>query len=373
MRGPGRGAREMQIGKLRGSRNKRVVLLGFWVIVFLVNLGPMWNRYSSVREGLEVAGLSTALQWLVSSLAVRYLVPHFLDRDRLVGFALAMLVLVFTAAEINILVSVLYLEPSYPDTYGAYYLKNLSHLSLIERMGFSGIIKYIALAKIPTLFFPSALLIAADFYEKQRDLLELREQKQAAELNALKSQLNPHFIFNTLNNIYSLALSRSERTAEAVERLSGILDYVLHHCHETYVSVHDEIRMINDYIALEALRFGDRVRVSFVDDVRQPAQVAPLLFLSLVENAFKHGASQALDHAWVEIDLVSDAQQVTFEISNSKPPAIGSGKSVPSIGIRNLERQLELLYPGAHELRLSETEDSYSAHLSISNLGRVHA
>ncbi|MEL6189432.1 MAG: histidine kinase, partial [Myxococcota bacterium] len=229
--------------------------------MFLVNLGPTWNRYSSVREGVEVAGLSTVLQGFVSFVAVGYLVPYFLDRDRLLGFVGTMLVLVFAAAEINIIVSVLYLEPSYPQTYGAHYLRNLNHLSLLERMGFSGVIKYIVFGKLPTLFFPSVLLIAADFYEKQRDLLELREQKQAAELNALKSQLNPHFIFNTLNNIYSLALSRSERTAEAVERLSGILDYVLHRCHETYVSLDDEIRMINDYIALESLRFGDRVRV----------------------------------------------------------------------------------------------------------------
>ncbi len=357
----------MPVPSLNKTQKSHLVLIGFWMIVFLVNLGARWNNYSSVREGLEVAGLATVLQWLVSVVAVRYLVPKFLDRDRLVGFVLAMLGLVFAAAEIYILVSVLYLEPMYPDTYGAFYLNNLSHLSLLERMGFSSMIRYIALAKVPTLLFPSAILIAADFYQKQKHLLELREQKQAAELNALKSQLNPHFIFNTLNNIYSLALARSERTAEAVERLSGILDYVLHHCNESYVSLNNEVQMINDYIALEALRFGDRVDVSFVNAVKAPARVAPLLFLSLVENAFKHGASQELGQAKINIRLASEAGQVVFEISNTKPPSQRSDNSSPSIGIKNLQRQLELLYPNAHELCLSETQETYNVVLKIAN------
>ncbi len=367
----------MQVRTPKSTRNRHLILIGFWVVVFLVNLGPVWNSYSSVREGLEVAGLSTVLQWLVSVLAIRYLVPYFLDRDRLVGFVFAMIALVFAAAQINVLVSVFYLEPTYPETYGAYYRENLSHLSLIERMGFSGTIKYIVLAKLPTLFFPSAILIAADFYQKQKHLLELREQKQAAELNALKSQLNPHFIFNTLNNIYSLALSRSERTAEAVERLSGILDYVLHHCHESYVSLASEVRMINDYIALEKLRFGDRVDVSFVNEATEPAgepaKVAPLLFLSLVENAFKHGASQELDQARIAIHLASDGGRVVFEIRNTRPSSQGREPSAPSIGIRNLERQLELLYPDAHELTLTETAGTFTARLEISNRMRTHA
>lgn len=348
------------------------MLIGFWLIVFLVNLGPVWNTYSSIREGIEVAGLATVLQWWVSVVAVKLLVPHLLDRERLFSFVLAMVALVFVAAEIYIVVSVLYLEPAYPNTYGAYYINNLSHLSLIERMGLSGMIRYIALAKLPMLFFPSAILIAANFYQKQKNLLELREQKQAAELNALKSQLNPHFIFNTLNNIYALALSRSERTAEAVERLSGILDYVLHHCHEIYVSLESEVQMINDYIALEALRFGDRVDVTFVNDIKEPARIAPLLFLSLVENAFKHGASEALGDARVDIHLASDTGRVVFTISNTKPSSQNRQTSAPSIGIRNLQRQLELLYPTSHQLELSETDDRYTATLTITNKQQLH-
>lgn len=341
------------------------LLIGFWGIVFMVNLGPEWQRYSSIREGLEVVGLETVLQWLVATIALKVLVTRFLDQGRLTAFVISMIAAVFLASEIYILISYLYLETSYPNTYGAYYLLHLSDLSLWQRLGLSGTLKYIVLLKWPALVFPSALLISANFYQKQKQLLELREQKQAAELRALKGQLNPHFIFNTLNNIYALALCRSEQTAVAVEWLSGILDYVLHHTHEKTVLVTKEVQLINDYIALEKLRFGNRVSVSFQHDVNELINVAPLLFLTLVENAFKHGASQELDQAKIDIRLSSTTGQIDFKINNTKPKSEVPKESCPSIGLKNLKKQLELLYPNSHQLTLQETDSAYSVELKI--------
>nr|WP_243749450.1 histidine kinase [Pseudoteredinibacter isoporae] len=215
------------------------------------------------------------------------------------------------------------------------------------------------------LLFPSALLIAANFYQRQKQLLELREQKQAAELRALKGQLNPHFIFNTLNNIYALALCRSEQTATAVERLSGILDYILHHTHDKTVLVTKEVQMISDYIALEKLRFGNRVNVSFQHDVNELLSVAPLLFLTLVENAFKHGASQELGQSRIDIHLSSNIKQIHFEIGNSKPKSQVIKENCPSIGLDNLKKQLALLYPHSHQLAIHETKNDYRVDLKI--------
>lgn len=341
------------------------LLIGFWGIVFMVNLGPEWQRYSSIREGLEVAGLATALQWLVATMALKILVPRFLDQNRLIAFVLPMIALVFLASEIYILVSYLYLETAYPNTYGAFYLANLSELSIWQRLGLSGMIKYIVLGKWPMLVFPSALLISANFYQRQKQLLELREQKQAAELRALKGQLNPHFIFNTLNNIYALALCRSEQTATAVERLSGILDYVLHHTHDQTVLVTKEVKMISDYIALEKLRFGNRVNVSFQHNINDLISVAPLLLLTLVENAFKHGASQELGQARIDISLSSNTGQIDFKISNSKPKSQLVKENGSAIGLKNLKKQLELLYPHSHQLTLQETDSDYCVELRI--------
>ncbi|GAA6153807.1 hypothetical protein NBRC116587_32290 [Pseudoteredinibacter isoporae] len=331
----------------------------------MVNLGPEWQRYSSIREGIEVAGLATVLQWLVAAIALTFWVPLLLDRNRLFAFVTSMIATVFFASEIYVLVSYLYLEASYPSTYGAFYLANLSDLSIWQRLGLSGTIKYIVLGKWPMLLFPSALLISASFYQRQKQLLELREQKQAAELRALKGQLNPHFIFNTLNNIYALALCRSDQTAVAVERLSGILDYVLHHTHDKTVLVTKEVQMISDYIALEKLRFGDRVNVSFHHDVSELLSVAPLLLLTLVENAFKHGTSQELGQSKIDIRLSAKAGEIDFEINNTKPKTQQARPENPPIGLENLRKQLELLYPHSHRLTLNETESRYTAKLTI--------
>ncbi|WP_299774689.1 histidine kinase [uncultured Pseudoteredinibacter sp.] len=344
---------------------KRSLLIAFWSVVFLVNLGPEWQRYSSIREGVEVAGLATVLQWFVALVALKLLLPRLLDKNRKLAFVVSIIATMFLASEIYILVSYLYLESNYPDTYGAFYLANLADLSIWQRLGLSGMIKYIILGKWPMLLFPSALLISVSFYERQKHILELREQKQVAELRALKGQLNPHFIFNTLNNIYALALCRSEQTATAVERLSGILDYVLHNAHDKSVLLDKEIQMINDYIALEKLRFGDRVNVSFKHNVDGLTAVAPLLFLTLVENAFKHGVSQELKQSKIDIILNADREKVCFSISNSKPKVFKSTESSPSIGLKNMMKQLELLYPVRHSLQIQETENNYSVDLTI--------
>ncbi len=339
--------------------------------MFWVNAGPEWQRYDSLREGLEVAGLSTVLQWLLAVLALKVLVPVFLNKERLLAFATALLLLAFVAAQCYVMVSYLYLEPTYPNSYGAFYIKHLSEYSLVQRLGFSELIKYLVLGKVPMLLFPAAILIAANFYQKQKALLVLREQKQAAELTALKNQLNPHFIFNTLNNIYALAISGSERTAVAVEKLSGILDYVLYQGQESLVSVADEVTLINNYIALETLRFGDRVHIEFTHDITRPAQVAPLLYLSLIENAFKHGVSQSLGQANVKIALSTTPEAIVFKVSNSKPPALNDDTAHAPIGNENLKKQLALLYPGTHTLRFENAADSHHVELTLQDVHHV--
>lgn len=339
--------------------------LGFWSVVFLLNAGPEWQRYSSGREILEVAGTSTALQFAVAAVVIRWLVPWFLERGRTALFAVLSLLTLLIAAETNVLVSYFYLEPTYAESYGRGYLA-LEQKTLIERLGFSPIIKFILFSKLPLLSYPAAVLIAGDFYRKQQKLLQLREQKQAAELSALKNQLNPHFIFNTLNNIYALAIKRSDQTAEAVAKLSGILDYVLYRCSAKYVSLTDEVAMIKDYVALEEFRFGERLDVSFKNEISESVQIAPLLLLTLLENAFKHGVGQQLEHARVQLSLRTDDQFVIFSVRNTRPrcPA-ASTKDTKSIGLTNLRRQLDLLYPGAHSLEVEVDEAHHTVTLAL--------
>lgn len=312
-----------------------------------------------------MVGTTTALQALVALVALRYLVPRLLDRGQVKQFGVLLLALLLVVAESNILFSYFYLEPAYPDSYGKYY-QILSDLSLMERLGFSSMIRWIVFSKLPLFFFPAAVLIAVNYYQRQQSVLTLREQKRTAELDALKNQLNPHFIFNTLNNIYALAIKQSDQTPEAIAKLSGILDYVLYRCNSEHVSLNDEVRMIEDYIALERLRFGDRLEISFINEVQEPVKIAPLLFLTLIENAFKHGASQMLDAATVDLSLTASAKEIAFEVSNGTPPGKASAtERAPGIGLKNLRRQLDLLYPNAHRLSIYEPDGSFTARLVV--------
>ncbi|MEM7277164.1 MAG: histidine kinase [Pseudomonadota bacterium] len=332
--------------------------------MFLVNVGPDWHKFSSLREVVETVGSVTLLQFVVALVALSWLVPSLLDKGRVWAFAVLFLLLLVVAAELNVLLSYFYLEPAYPDSYGASYAA-ISSLGLMERMGFSSMIKYIVFSKLPFYFFPAAMLIAVNYYQKQQSLLQLREQKRAAELGALKNQLNPHFIFNTLNNIYALAIKGSHRTAEAVAKLSEILDYVLRRSSIERVSLQDEVEMIEAYIALELLRFGDRVTVTFENNASGTHQVPPLLFLTLLENAFKHGASQELKKSLIDVRLDEVDKRIEFVVSNTKPTAAAAASHSEKIGLSNLRRQLALLFPDSSRLTINETTDRYSARLSL--------
>ena len=172
---------------------------------------------------------------------------------------------------------------------------------------------------------------------------QLRIEKQEAELNYLKSQTNPHFLFNTLNNIYSLARQKSHLAPESILRLSKILRFMLYETGGEFISIGQEVKIISDYIALEQLRYDESLRISFIHDVDDMQQaVPPLLLIPLVENAFKHGASETLDKPFVEILLSVKQRKLRFEVRNSA--GLEAGLVKENIGLTNLRRQLELLY-----------------------------
>ncbi len=342
--------------------------LAFWAVVFLINVAPDWHRYASLREIIEVGGTTTLLQALVALVALKLLVPRWLDRGAVRTFAALLLVVLIVAAELNILISYYYLEPTYAASYAQKYAA-IADLSLIERLGYSSVIRYIVFSKIPTLCFPAAVLIAVAYYRKGQREAAFREHRKAAEIEALRNQLQPHFIFNTLNNIYALAIQRSPLTAEAVAKLSGILDYVLYRCANDRVSLGEEVAMLEDYIALERLRFGDRAEVTFSNEANETDAVAPLLFLTLIENAFKHGVSQAIGDATVDVALRSDDKEIVLKVSNSRPNAAGGSESESGgIGLANLRKQLDLLYPGAHRLDVRDARDRFTATLVLSRV-----
>jgi two-component system LytT family sensor kinase len=199
----------------------------------------------------------------------------------------------------------------------------------------------------------------------------LRIEKQAAELNYLKSQTNPHFLFNTLNNIYSLSRDKSDQAPESILRLSKILRYMLYDAGGNYIAVEQELKIIGDYIALEQLRYDESLRINFNYDVEDMKQaLPPLLLIPLVENAFKHGAAETRTQPFVDIHLSISNRQLAFIVRNSTEEDPGNGKVKESIGLSNLRRQLELLYTD-YEVAVEQLRSEFSATLKINLASHV--
>ena len=195
--------------------------------------------------------------------------------------------------------------------------------------------------------------------------MQLQTETTEAELKLLKAQLNPHFLFNTLNNLYTLILKKSERAPGMLLRLTAILDHVLQQGHSAEVPLRQEIAFCRDYIELEKERYGDRLHIAV--DLTGDADdrtVFPMLFQPLIENAFKHGASEQLGKVWIDIRLTIDGDRLSFRVVNS---AVSSDRAVASdgIGIANIRRRLQLLYPGRHRFMRERGETQHAVWLSL--------
>jgi hypothetical protein len=194
---------------------------------------------------------------------------------------------------------------------------------------------------------------------------EAESQKVNTELSFLKSQINPHFFFNTLNNIYSLAIVRSEKTAPAVMKLSSIMRYILTETTQDFVPLQNEVDFINNYIELQQVRLTDKTKVEFnsIGEIENKL-IAPLIFIPFVENAFKYGISTKLDSS-IEIKLEANENNIVFDVSNYIIPSENNMLENTGIGINNVKRRLELMYPGKHILTHTIQDNHYYVHLDI--------
>ncbi|HYV95402.1 MAG TPA: histidine kinase [Chitinophagales bacterium] len=221
-----------------------------------------------------------------------------------------------------------------------------------------------------TFFFGIAKLVYDNFKLRQTTQ-QLRIEKQEAELHYLKSQTNPHFLFNTLNNIYSLAQDKSDLAPESILRLSKILRFMLYETGGAYISIEQELKVISDYIALEKLRYDDSLHINFNYDIEDMKQaMPPLLLMPLVENAFKHGVSETRNQPFVDIHLSVMKRQLEFLVKNSTEAFPEPLNVKENIGLTNLRRQLELLYKDFN-LSVRQGESAFTAILKINLASHV--
>jgi hypothetical protein len=197
--------------------------------------------------------------------------------------------------------------------------------------------------------------------EKEKNLIR---DKLETELKFLRNQTNPHFLFNTLNNIYALARKRSEETADVVMKLSKLLRFMLYETRNEQIRVSDELKILDDYIELEKLRYNDRLTISFLREIdNENEQIAPLLLIPFVENAFKHGASESRFESFINLELNLQDGILEFYIENTKEQN-GKKQNDENIGLTNVRRQLELLYK-EHEVSIKCEDAVFKVFLKI--------
>jgi two-component system, LytTR family, sensor kinase len=220
----------------------------------------------------------------------------------------------------------------------------------------------------PVAFSAIAIKLLKYWYTNQKAQQILTQEKLQAELKFLKTQIHPHFLFNTLNNLYALTLKKSDKAPGTVLKLSELINYMLYECKSDEVELSKEIKFIRNYIDIEKMRYGDKLDVDIrVSGDVGDRKIAPLIILPFVENCFKHGASEDLQQSWVKVTIDSHPDHVVIKVENSKSADNHSNpvQNYEGIGIQNVKRRLDLLYPGRHELKIMNGEETFLVILSI--------
>jgi two-component system sensor histidine kinase AlgZ len=229
---------------------------------------------------------------------------------------------------------------------------------------------YVVQVAAVTLFitiFVGMIRFAVDWFELEARKKAIENERLIAELNFLKAQINPHFLFNTLNNLYYLAYSKSENTTEVIAKLSQMMRYMIYDSNHAHVQLSKEIEYMQNYISLERLRLNNQIPIDFTieGDVSR-VMITPLILITFLENAFKHGVSNTHAGAWVKVSIRLHGHQCTYTVENSKiPTAKPEADEKSGIGLQNVKRRLELSYPEKYTLHVSDQPDRYLVQLNV--------
>ena len=333
--------------------------VAFWVCVLGFYTFYFGQRQDNYNQSLFFICLLLPITVVTTYFLLYWLIPRYLLQRRYFTFALYF---VYTLLMSFYLELVLVL---------ALYVSVAEYQAMFVRPGIVDLLTVI-ISMYLVVSLAAALHLLKRWYSMQQENMRLEQIRMEtelklkdAELHLLRSQIHPHFLFNTLNNLYGLSLEQSEKVPEVVLQISSLLDYMLYRSDSDRVPLSEEIEHIRNYLGLEQLRYDDRSDISFnVDGDPTAVQIAPLLLIPFVENSIKHGIGQA--PGYVNIDLTIQGQNLSFSVSNSTPAKPSDSISTASgIGLSNVKRRLELLYPKVHTLSLREDTDSYSIELNI--------
>jgi len=332
---------------------ENILLFSFWWLMFSLPI-QHWQELKQYRKFFLQVFLLICACWLIVFVDQKLMIP-----DNPITF-LSLTVLILGAFAI--------LFPSFFRRYGkgivAFYTLIFSYY-LGARLFIGDFSAYVAHKDIiiPLFFLPIPFVAVTLIYDQWKWLQDLKNEKASAELAMLKSQINPHFFFNTLNNLHALTVRGAKEAPDLILRLGDMMRYTIYEGKKAEVSLSEEVDYLNAYLELNRIRYRQAVTLDFHHQVQRGVTVAPLLFIILLENAFKHGVEKKTSGAYVNMVLTSTGNNINFTVENNFD--VEELSTSPGIGLENLRRRLELTYPGQYELDLRVKEDVYFAALSI--------
>ncbi len=336
---------------MRPRASRILMHIGFWVLWLSRTFYDIISLY-----GFHVGEALFMLVYGATQIPMMYfhlyvLVPKLLNRKHYLLYAVTTIALVFLYSYVNY--TLLTLIPT-----------NIASIRLTDYIHDLNA-RYDVLEGFFTLVITYALKYAGQAVSSQNKLLQLQKDNLILELSALKSQINPHFLFNTLNNIYSLSLRKSDKAPEMILKLSDMMRYVLYECNAGAVPIEKEIQFIKNYIDLERLRHGEEVKIDFTLNGNPGInRIEPLLLIPIVENSFKHGINQHLEKGFIDIEMEVKDRKLFLHAVNS----VQNGKQREDkhgIGLDNVKKRLELLYPQNHLLKISPSIKTWEVNLEL--------
>lgn len=331
-----------------------ILLYSFLRIGIMYPVDHFWGMFSSY--------FLFTLYWDSLILGFSYItvyvfVPKYLYKKKYVSFCLSVLLIYAGMYLINAVQSYYQLNKTFNIVAGIWSRHFFQWSFLIRLLGNPPLVCGLLLS----------LKSLKNWYLKKMESEALTRANTNAELQLLKSQIHPHFLFNTLNNIYSYAINNKPEAPGLVKKLKQTVHYMVAECNHAYVPLKNELNMIANYIELEKIRYGNRLSMQ-VELINPEGNhlIAPLLMIPFVENSFKHGVSQMLDHPRISLKIYVEGNMLHFYLKNSKPPAVENPDLRKGIGLENVRKRLDLLYPGKHTLLILTTEDSFTVQMDIS-------
>jgi two-component system, LytTR family, sensor kinase len=329
-------------------KNRFIKHLLFWIGLYVLDVLVFGVGYHNLNNFIKIALLEMPGQLLFAYAVMYFILPRHFVRKKMIE-TVGMVTLVFLVG--GFIGHILFIQ------FNAYTTPTtLWDLSKICLRGSYGLLK-------ACIFIVFKLL--AMWYEQEKHVNEIQKTKLASELKMLRDQVNPHFLFNTLNNLYGLISKNPLHAQESVLGLSRILHFMLHESNNDSILLKKEMNCVYDYIELERLRYPGNLSISVnVHPGVERLSITPLAVFPFVENAFKHGASESITDAWINIDLSTYRNFFVFKIENSKGELAKHPYS-HGIGLSNVKRRLELIYGKDHDLHILDSEESYLVVLKI--------